>query len=152
MTATEGLPKYERICKENDIQTLFDKGRGVSVYPYRVIYLFRHDESHPVTVRVLVSVSKKRFHHAFKRNRVKRLMREAWRRSKAPLYEICQRDNISVDVALVYTATVIHGYEEMLAKTKKAVKEIVKSHSSTEFTNHSSTKLTNHETHSKTTC
>lgn len=128
MVAPEGLPKYERICKENDIQALFDKGAGVSVYPYRVIFLFRKDESRPVTVRVLVSVSKKRFHHAFKRNRVKRLMREAWRKNKARLYEICQRDNISVDVALVYTATVIHGYEEMMAKTRKAVQEIVKKH------------------------
>ncbi len=128
MVASEGLPKYERICKENDIQALFDKGEGVSVYPYRVIFLFRKDESRPVTVRVLVSVSKKRFHHAFKRNRVKRLMREAWRKNKARLYEICQRDNISVDVALVYTATVIHSYEEMMAKTRKAVQEIVKKH------------------------
>ena len=128
MMATEGLPKYERICKENDIQTLFDKGQGISVYPYRVIYLFRCDESLPVTCRLLVSVSKKRFHHAFKRNRVKRLMREAWRKNKAPLYEICQRDNISVDIALVYTATVIHSYDEMLTKTRKAVQEIVKNH------------------------
>jgi len=125
MTAQEGLPKYERICKENDIQTLFDKGVGISVYPYRVIYLFRHDEERPVTCRLLVSVSKKRFHHAVKRNRVKRLMREAWRRCKAALYEICERDNISVDVALVYTATVIHSYEEMAAKTKKAVNELI---------------------------
>ena len=125
MTGTEGLPKYERICKENDIQALFDKGRGVSVYPYRVVYLFRHDENHPVTGRVLVSVSKKRFHHAVNRNRVRRLMREAWRRNKAALYEICERDNISVDVALVYTATVIHSYDEMFTKTQKAVKELV---------------------------
>ena len=128
MMAKEGLPKYERICKENDIQALFDKGVGVSVYPYRVIYLFRHDESRPVTVRLLVSVSKKRFHHAIKRNRVKRLVREAWRKNKAPLYEICERDNISVDVALVYTATVIHSYEEMLAKTQKVVNELIKYH------------------------
>ena len=126
MIASEGLPKYERICKENDIKALFDLGVGVSVYPYRVIYLFHRDESRPVTVRMLVSVSKKRFHHAVNRNRVKRLMREAWRRSKAPLYEICERDNISVDVALVYTATVIHSYEEMLKKTQKAVQEIGK--------------------------
>ena len=138
MMAKEGFPKYERICKENDIQVLFDEGHGFSVYPYRVIYLFRHDESRPVTCRLLVSVSKKRFHHAFKRNRVKRLMREAWRKNKAPLYEICQKDNISVDVALVYTATVIHSYEEVLAKTQKAVKEIVKRYSS------------NHEKHSTT--
>ena len=126
MTAQEGFPKYERIYRENDIQALFDKGCGISVYPYRVSYLFRHDESRPVTCRLLVSVSKKRFHHAFKRNRVKRLIRESWRRNKAPLYEICEKDNISLDVALVYTATVIHCYEEMYAKTKKAVQEIVK--------------------------
>ena len=135
MVAPQGLPKYERICKENDIQALFDKGVGVSVYPFRVIFLFRCDESHPVTVRILVSVSKKRFHHAIKRNRVKRLMREAWRKNKAPLYEICQRDNISADVALVYTATVIHSYGEMMKKTRKAVQEIV----------------TKYEKHSKTT-
>ena len=128
MVAPEGLPKYERICKVNDVKALFEQGAGVSVYPYRVIYLFRHDESGRPTVRLLVSVSKKRFHHAVSRNRVKRLMREAWRRNKAALYEICERDNISVDVALVYTATVIHSYEEMLAKTKKAVQEIVKKH------------------------
>jgi ribonuclease P protein component len=125
MMAKEDLPKYERICKENDIQVLFDKGQGFSIYPYRVIFLFRHDESCPVTVRLLVSVSKKRFHHAFKRNRVKRLIRESWRRNKAPLYEICEKNNISLDVALVYTATVIHSYEEMFEKTKKAAQEII---------------------------
>ena len=126
MVSPEGLPKYERVCKENDVKALFDHGVGVSVYPFRVIYFFHRDESRPITVRVLVSVSKKRFHHAVNRNRVKRLMRESWRRNKAPLYEICQRDNISVDVALVYTATVIHSYEEMLKKTQKAVHEIGK--------------------------
>jgi ribonuclease P protein component len=126
MVAPEGLPKYERICKENDIQTLFDRGSGISVYPYRVVYLFHRDDSRSPTVRLLVSVSKKRFHHAFKRNRVKRLIREAWRKSKSPLYEICRRDNISVDVALVYTATVIHTYEEMAKKTQKTVQELAK--------------------------
>ena len=130
MVSPEGLPKYERICKENDIKALFDRGVGLSVYPFRVIYMFHRDESHPVTVRLLVSVSKKRFHHAVNRNRVKRLMREAWRRNKAPLYEICEKDNISVDVALVYTATVIHSYEEMLKNAQKAVQEILKRYES----------------------
>ena len=139
MTAQEGLPNYERICKENDIRALFDKGCGISVYPYRVIYLFRCDESRPVTCRLLVSVSKKRFHHAVNRNRVKRLVRESWRRNKAALYEICEKDNISVDVALVYTATVIHSYEEMSAKTKKAVQEIIKKYKLTQNEIHCTT-------------
>ena len=126
MAAKEGLPKYERIYKENDVAALFSKGKGVSVYPFRMVYLFRKDESQPVTCRLLISVSKKRFHHAFKRNRVKRLMRECWRKNKSTLVEICEKDNISIDVALVYTATVIHSYNEMFDKTKKAIHELVK--------------------------
>ena len=132
MAATEGFPKYEHICKENDIELLFGKGKGVSIYPYRMIYRFYRDESRPVICRVLVSVSKKRFHHAFKRNRVKRLIRESWRKNKAELYEICEKDNISVDVALVYTATVIHSYDEMFTKTKKAIHELVKRYQESE--------------------
>ena len=114
----------------------------MSVYPFPVIYLFHRDESRPVTVRLLVSVSKKRFHHAFKRNRVKRLIRESWRKSKASLYEICEKNTISVDVALVYTATVIHSYDEMMDKTGKAVNEIIR--------RYSSPRKTNDEKHSKT--
>lgn len=121
----EDFPKYERICKENDIQSLFEKGAGFSCYPYRVVYLFRPVGDKPVTCRLLLSVSKKRFHHAIKRNRVKRLIREAWRKNKQPLYEICHRDTISVDVALVYNATVIHSYDEMHRKTAKAIKELI---------------------------
>ena len=124
----EDFPKYERICKETDIQSLFDQGAGFSCYPYRVVYLFRPVGALPPTCRLLVSVSKKRFHHAFKRNRVKRLIRESWRKNKAPLYEICNRDTISVDVALVYQATVIHSYEEMYNKTAKAIKELINRH------------------------
>ena len=131
MTVKEDFPKYERICKQNDIMSLFDKGLGFSSYPYRVVYLFRPVGEMPPTCRLLVSVAKKRFHHAFKRNRVKRLMRESWRKNKAALYAICERDNISVDVALVYNATVIHSYGEMLGKTQKAVNEIVERYEKT---------------------
>lgn len=124
----EDFPKYERICKENEIQSLFEKGAGFSCYPYRVVYLFRPIGNKPPTCRLLLSVSKKRFHHAFKRNRVKRLIRESWRKNKSMLYEICERDTISLDVALVYNATVIHSYEEMYHKTAKAVKELIQRH------------------------
>ena len=121
----EGFPKYERICKENDIQSLFEQGAGFSCYPYRVVFRFFPVGDKPATCRLLLSVSKKRFHHAFKRNRVKRLIREAWRKNKAPLCEICNRDTISLDVALIYQATVIHSYEEMVTKTAKAVNEVI---------------------------
>ena len=126
----ETLQKYEILRKENDISTLFAKGRALKVYPFRTVYRITHDT--PVTTcRILISVSKKRFHHAFKRNRVKRLIRESWRKNKQPLYEFCQANNISVDIALIYTATVIHSYKEMMLKTNKLIKEFIKKNEKT---------------------
>ena len=132
----EDFPKYERICKESEIQSLFQKGAGFSSYPFRVVFLVRPVGDRPATCRLLLSVSKKRFHHAIKRNRVKRLIREAWRKNKAKLYEICNRDTISLDVALVYNATVIHTYETMFDKTSKAVNELIKRYETTLQTSH----------------
>lgn len=132
----EDFPKYERICKESEIQSLFSQGTGFSSYPYRVVFRSRPVGDRPPTCRLLLSVSKKRFHHAIKRNRMKRLIREAWRKNKSKLYEICNRDTISMDVALVYNATVIHSYETMLDKTSKAVNELIKRYETTLQTAH----------------
>ncbi len=119
------LKKYEILRKENDIASLFAKGKGLKAYPFRVVYLITRDTT-PTTCRILVSVSKKRFHHAVKRNRVKRMVREAWRKNKQTLYEFCTANNISIDIALIYTATVIHSYNEMMNKTYKLVNDLIK--------------------------
>lgn len=73
---------------------------------------------------MLVSVSKKRFHHAVKRNRVKRLVRESWRKNKTELMKLCRSNNKTLDVALVYNATVILKYEEIERKMKKVVERL----------------------------
>lgn len=75
--------------------------------------------------RVLVSVSKKRFHHAVKRNRVKRLIREGWRKNKQELVTLCSAGNKTLDVALVYTATVILKYNEVEDKIKEVVSRLL---------------------------
>lgn len=127
MDKKEGFPKTERLSLEKDIETLFRKGKGFNVYPFRVVSNVRHGDEKS-TCRVLISVSKKRFHHAVKRNRIKRLVRESWRRNKMPLIEFCTEHNITLNVALIYTATVIHSYEELSRKLKKVVKEIISRH------------------------
>ena len=117
---SEGLPKEQRLYKKKAIETLFEKGKGFNFYPFRVV-VYAHDseEDEPSIPRVLVSVSKKRFHHAVKRNRVKRLIREAWRRNKSEIIVKCEKQRITFDIALVYTATVILSYEEVEKKIKQ---------------------------------
>lgn len=116
----EGLPKEQRLFKKKAIDQLFGKGKGFNFYPFRVVvYAHPSDNEDPSIPRFLVSVSKKRFHHAFKRNKVKRLVREAWRKNKSQLIVNCEKNKITFDFALVYTATIILSYEEIEKKIKQ---------------------------------
>lgn len=116
----EGLPKEQRLYKKKAIQLLFEKGKGFNFYPFRVVvYTHNSEDDEPSIPRFLVSVSKKRFHHAVKRNRVKRLVREAWRRNKYELLVNCEKHKVTFDIALVYTATIILPYEDIEKKIKQ---------------------------------
>lgn len=126
MEAKEGLPKSQRIYLKKAVQTLFEEGKGFSLYPFRVIvHLYDAENQEDALPRILVSVSKKRFHHAIKRNRVKRLIRESWRKNKAELMKLCEEHNKMLDVAFVYNATVILKYGEIEEKMKKVVERLV---------------------------
>ena len=79
------LGKEERICSKKLIEKLFKGGRSKSMvaYPLRVVYAQKaDDEGENVPAQMLVSVSKRHFKHAVDRNRVKRQVREAYRKHK----------------------------------------------------------------------
>ena len=63
---------------------MFNEGRAVTVYPLRLIYLKTEFEDNS-TIKTGVSVSKRLHKTAVARNRIKRLLREAYRLNK-PLY------------------------------------------------------------------
>lgn len=77
--------KKERLCSQRAIETLFGSGsRSLSAFPLRAVYR-RADAEVPVAV--LVSVAKRRLHHAVDRNRAKRQVREAYRLNKQILWK-----------------------------------------------------------------
>jgi ribonuclease P protein component len=79
---------YERLKREQHIDTLFRTGKAFSVFPLKLIYLLApraSDELSPV--RAGFSIPKRKFKSSVDRNRLKRLLREGWRLHKAELYE-----------------------------------------------------------------
>ena len=76
------LDKEERVTGRILVETLFGGGesRSMSYYPIRVVYCLTQRET--ASVRILVSVPKRCFKRAVKRNRVKRQVREAFRKNK----------------------------------------------------------------------
>lgn len=73
--------KAEKLKSKILIEQLFTEGKSVSSYPLRLVYLetsFQED----IRLKTGVSVSKRQFKLAVDRNRIKRLLREAYRLNK----------------------------------------------------------------------
>ena len=64
--------------------------------------------------QVLVSVSKKRFKKAVERNRIKRLIRSAWRLHKSSFSErLAENSHPPVAIMLLYVGKEILSYQEV---------------------------------------
>lgn len=74
--------------------------RSFSVFPLRVVYL--PVEELEADASILISVSKRRFKRAVKRNRVKRQIREAYRVNKHELLNILVERKCRLAIAFIY--------------------------------------------------
>lgn len=74
-------PKKEKLKSKKDIDRLFSEGQSIGVYPLRMVYL-KSDITDDTLIKTGVSVSKRNFKKAVDRNRIKRLLREAYRLNK----------------------------------------------------------------------
>ncbi len=79
------FPKKEKLKSKKLIEQLFLEGKSVSSYPIKLIYL-KTELPFDVIVQAGVSVPKKNFKSAVKRNRIKRLLRESYRLNKALVF------------------------------------------------------------------
>lgn len=96
------MKAYERLKREQHIDTLFQTGKAFSVFPIKAVHTAvpRGEELSPVQVGF--SVPKKRFKLSVKRHRIRRLMAEAWRLNKHPLYAALPPDK-QLRVFLIFT-------------------------------------------------
>lgn len=83
--------KSERLNSKRLIDSLFSGGnKSLSAYPLRVVYMpLNKTPKEPAAI--LVSVSKRHFKRAVQRNRVKRQIREAYRKNKEVLWSTLEK-------------------------------------------------------------
>mgnify|MGYP006172096053 CR=1 FL=1 len=79
-------PKHEKLKSQKQLDMLFSKGKTVSKYPLRLVYVPVELEDEE-KIKFGVSVSKKHFKLAVDRNYYKRLLRECYRLNKHLLLE-----------------------------------------------------------------
>ena len=97
------LSKEERICSKKLINELFTgNGRSMTAFPLRVVFMKRTIVDDQPRAAMLVSVPKRYFKHAVDRNRVKRQVREAFRRNKSIITQNLNDDHEAVAMAFVW--------------------------------------------------
>lgn len=99
--------KSERLVSTKQIETLFGGGHShsASVFPVRAVYMQTSETaSGEPPVQVLVSVSKRHFKRAVKRNRVKRQIREAYRQNKYIVTDAATKKGCRLYVAFIWQA------------------------------------------------
>ena len=103
MAAT--LSKSERLCGKKAIAGLMEHGKGGVVGCLRYKYLKTGEAE---VSRILVSVPKRHFKRAVKRNLLKRRIRESYRLQKDLL-------PVTVDLAFLYVDREVRTFEEIFA-------------------------------------
>ena len=116
------LSKEERLSWKRHIDRLFTEGRSFVAFPLRVVYLLSDEEGMPVRASFLVSVPKKRFKRAVKRNRIKRQVREAYRMHKYDLWESLEATDKRMLIAFLYVDNELHSSVTMEKAMTKAIR------------------------------
>ncbi|OEK07201.1 ribonuclease P protein component [Roseivirga misakiensis] len=121
------FPKSERLHSKKLIQELFNEGSSFYLYPFKIIFLPKEDLT---SNQVLVSVSKKKFKKAVTRNKIKRLIKEAYRLNKHSLDPDADTSSKAL-IGYIYTGKEVMPFDFIESKLKKSLlrlrKELVES-------------------------
>ncbi len=93
--------KTEHLKRQNAIDALFAAGDKFRVYPFRVVYTLVARQPDMPPAQAMVVVRKKLFRHAVDRNRYKRLLREAYRLHKQPLFDALSNTPHTMHIAFL---------------------------------------------------
>lgn len=99
----------KRLKGKKQIEILFEQGRSINAFPFRLIFL----ESSETAIGI--SVGKKNFKLAVDRNRIKRQMRESAKKFFVPLLN---ESTNNYNLMLVYTGKEKPEWKQMVNKIK----------------------------------
>ena len=104
------LGKDERLSRESLLHKLFDEGKSISHNGFTLVYLVSALPTF-YPAQAAFSVAKRNFKKASDRNRIKRLLREAYRNNKLPLYDKLSEKGLQVAMMLIYKGRGIPDHE-----------------------------------------
>jgi ribonuclease P protein component len=110
----QNFSKAERLRSRKLISEIFARENTAQAYQYPLSVSWQAislPEDPPL--QVLFSVPKRNWKRAHDRNRIRRQMREAWRKQKNLLYDSLSTQRLQYAVVMVYTAKEIVSFHDL---------------------------------------
>jgi ribonuclease P protein component len=120
------LGKTERLKSRKLIGQLFDEGKALTVTPFRILYRIepKTADIQNSELQAAFSVSAKNFKKAVDRNRIKRLLREAYRLQKHILSEQLTTNNQQLIIFFIYTGKEMPEHILIVDKMQLGLKKL----------------------------
>lgn len=119
------FPKSEKLCSDKLIERLFSQGnREIGTFPVRLVYLPVSTEE-LTGINVMVSVSKRHFKRAVKRNRVKRQLREYYRLNSCIIKEKLAAKGCGLLMALIFTDSKLWSSDKLGKRLDSVFQKLV---------------------------
>jgi ribonuclease P protein component len=119
-----GFRRKERLKSRKAIEALFTQGKSLSQFPIRAMY--KIEESAQPLVQVGVTASKRHFKKAVDRNRIKRLLREAYRLQKHSLLDSANEKGVNLHVFFMYMDKVLLPFETVKESMSRCLVQLQK--------------------------
>ena len=103
--------KEEKLKSRKLVEELFATGKSQGIFPLRITYKFLSAEEGIASVQAGVSVSKKHFKKAVDRNRIKRLMRKAYRLQKKEFLQQTKEKRLRMVVFFIFVDKTMPTYQ-----------------------------------------
>mgnify|MGYP006277625169 CR=1 FL=1 len=122
--------KPERLRSKKLIDKLFSRGNSFFIYPFKIIWMEIEFKSNS-PVQVLIGISRKNKRLAVDRNKIKRLIREAYRKNKLPYHEYLCSKQKKVVLGLIYVGKETSKYAIIEQRIIEVLERLTEEHEKT---------------------
>jgi len=115
--------KKEKLKSRSQLEAIFASGKTFSVFPLKVFFL-ETGTAQTENVKVGVGVSARHFKKAVQRNRIKRVLREAYRLEKQSLQQQLIEQQKQIAVFFLYIDKEMPAFEVVRDKMKDCLSKL----------------------------
>jgi ribonuclease P protein component len=115
--------KKEKLKSRKQLEHIFTEGKSFTVFPVKIFYELNNEQDN--IIKTGVGVSRKNFRKSVHRNRIKRLLREAYRTEKPALLNYLEENKKQIALFFLYIDKIQPDYISLKQTVQTAIKKLV---------------------------